>query len=524
MSVARPFRLGNRRVKPSTNEIDGVRVDAKAMDVLVCIAGAAPEVVSTREILDRVWSGVVVGDNVLHQAITHLRKALGDDARTPRYIESIPRRGYRLRVAVRAEGTNEAQDAGIEAARGVTLPGGRWAEPLLAVLPFDNLSADAGLRYFSDGVSEEILQTLARTTRLRVIGRTSSFQFRGADKVVRKVAEELKATHVLDGSVRRSGQRVRISAQLIECRDQTTIWSHEFEHGLFDIFALQDEVARAVAHALRLAFSPSFHLAPIDPIAFDLYLRAIAGPTTYVGAHDADLLEAAVAREPLLAPAWATLALSRALEAQDAGMATGPLSQSVVADLRRRAKEAAARALALDPNAALAHSALAALEPICGAFAQSRSHLSRALAAAPDDPTALLRMSRWSRSTGLLREALTFAGRAYEIDPLNPSAANDHATMLYFGGVPARRTPFSTRIGSAGLESATSLSTRSTTRPSAPSGNASTACSRTFTRGGRTPRSCGTTFPTSMAFAIARWRGAKSNWPGSGASCPRPGP
>jgi len=150
-------------------------------------------------------------------------------------------------------------------------------DPVLAVLPFDNLSGDADLTYFSDGVSEEIQQTVSRSTELKVIGRGSSFQFRGVDKAAAHVAAELNATHVLDGSVRRSGQKVRISAQLIECASSTTLWSDRFDRDLSDIFALQDEIAAAVAAALKTTFAPAAAVGAIDPAAYDLYLRARAG-------------------------------------------------------------------------------------------------------------------------------------------------------------------------------------------------------------------------------------------------------
>jgi TolB-like protein len=143
------------------------------------------------------------------------------------------------------------------------------AEPLLAVLAFDNLSGDPNIAYFSDGVSEEILQTVARGAELKVIGRGSSFQFRGAEKSASRVAAALGATHVLDGSVRRSGSTVRISAQLIECHGQTTLWSDQFDRELSDIFALQDEVAARVAAALEVTFHHS-RSQTVDPAAYDL--------------------------------------------------------------------------------------------------------------------------------------------------------------------------------------------------------------------------------------------------------------
>ena len=124
-------------------------------------------------------------------------------------------------------------------------------EPLLAVLPFDNMSDDREMQFFSDGVSEEIIQRLSRGARMKVIGRTSSFQFRGADKTARKVANELKCTHILDGSIRRAGGRVRIAVHLLESVAQTTLWSDRYDRDLEDIFAVQDEVAEGIVSTLQ---------------------------------------------------------------------------------------------------------------------------------------------------------------------------------------------------------------------------------------------------------------------------------
>ena len=144
-------------------------------------------------------------------------------------------------------------------------------ETLLAVLAFDNLSSEAEMQYFSDGVSEDILGRIQRGSKLKVIGRTSSFQFRGADKA--KAAAALKATHVLDGSIRRGGAKVRIAASLTDVTSQTTIWSDSYDRGLDDIFAVQDEISEAIATALDTAFFPAKQ-AEIDPATYDLYLQA----------------------------------------------------------------------------------------------------------------------------------------------------------------------------------------------------------------------------------------------------------
>ena len=453
------FRLGALLIAPATNEVDGVRVDTKTMDVLVALADAAMSVISVAQLLERVWPNVVVGDNVVHQAITHLRKVLGDDPRAPRYVQSIPKRGYRLIAPVARMPAGSVEHNAQKPADG--LPDASLANPqgwfdtntprgpasfdtssaqgpspytstvhcLLAVLAFENLSGDPDLAYFSDGVSDEIRDTVSRGADLRVIGRASSFQFRGADKAAAHVAAEVNATHILDGAVRRSGDRVRISAELVECATSTTLWSKRFEHELTDVFALQDEIASAVAQALRVAFAPSRQTAAINVGGFDLYLRARAAATGWLGALDSTLLAAAVAREPRLTQAWASLALSLALQAYDP-IDADPLPPLVVAELRRRALHATERAFALDAEAAHAHTALAVLEPVCGAFAQREIHLRRALAAAPDDPFVLGRISYWCRGVGRLRETLVHQARAYEIDPLIPVVTQQYMHAL----------------------------------------------------------------------------------------------
>ena len=253
---------------------------------------------------------------------------------------------------------------------------------LLAVLPFDNLSPDEDLLYFSDGVSEEILQTVSRIDDIKVIGRSSAFQFRGADKAAHHVAKELNCTHVLDGSVRRGGQRIRVSAQLIECGSQTTLWTDRFDRDLVDVFTLQDEIASAVADALRLVFAPASAASSIDPVAYDLYLRARTQSQQWLGAYDGGLLEQAIARAPKFAQAWAALAMTRAIEAHLS------LDPAVSAPLRARSLEAVRRTLALDPNSGPAYAAQSLAEPMCReAFRRARCpDRSKALAGSPHDP------------------------------------------------------------------------------------------------------------------------------------------
>jgi TolB-like protein len=303
-------------------------------------------------------------------------------------------------------------------------------EPLLAVLAFDNISGDPEMVYFSDGVSEEIQQTVARGVDLKVIGRASSFQFRGADKAAAHVGAELGATHVLDGSVRRSGARVRISAQLIECAKATTLWSDRFDGDLTDAFALQDEIAAAVALALRKTFAPSAEARPVDPKAYDFYLRARAlflvdrdqGRIERV-ALGAEMLENAVALAPAFSRAWAELALARAVLLRRAPASFPELTAAQV-------REAAQTALTLDPGAGVAYTALGHLAPF-GRYQEREILYGKALAASPTDPQILNETANLLRVVGRTREALPIFEQACDLDPLYWPAARSRADTLH---------------------------------------------------------------------------------------------
>lgn len=316
--------------------------------------------------------------------------------------------------------------------RSTSHAGARIVEPLLAVLAFDNLSGDAEMAYFSDGVSEEILQTVARGAELKVIGRGSSFQFRGADKAAAHVAKTLKATHVLDGSVRRSGAKVRISANLIECAGETTLWSDRFDRELSDVFVLQDEIAGAVAAALKVAFAPAVRAETVDPAAYTLYLQAreirnrgLLSPATMTKVIA--LLDEATRRAPNFARAWEFLAAMKVehLRFNEDRTKRASGRADVVAS--------AERALTLDPGLGGAYQALGQLEPFA-CFAEREARHMKALALAPGDPTVITNASLFFAEVGRLREALEQARQAYELDPMYPWAASWFATTLEFSG------------------------------------------------------------------------------------------
>lgn len=311
-------------------------------------------------------------------------------------------------------------------------PMGSSATPLLAVLAFDNLSGDPELAYFSDGVSQEILDTVARGSDVKVIARSSSFQFRGPHKAVRKVASELRATHLLDGSVRRAGARVRVSAQLVDCASEITLWSSRFDRALDDVFALQDEIALAVAEALKVTFTPTTPVGRIDPAVYERYLKA---KDQGLGAQNlglslterAQLLEEVVAAAPQFAAGWAWLGQMRALLARGAerGM---PFKRK-----RAEALVALDKAIVLDPRLPTPYIALTQLEPE-GVFLRRWRHVLKSLEVAPDHADSLTLAGHFSFTVGWAGDALAYGRRAYELDPLHPMAAQGYASAIWACG------------------------------------------------------------------------------------------
>lgn len=214
-------------------------------------------------------------------------------------------------------------------------------ETTLAVLPFDNVSNDADMVFFSDGVSEDILTRLSRGSSLKLIGKTSSFQFRGGDKP--KAAAALKATHVLDGSIRRAANKVRIAAHLTDAATQTMLWSDKYDRDLEDVFAVQDEISEAISNALNATFFPA-KTTPIDPATYDLFLRARdPSPNPAQLAERVAMLEQVTRAAPDFAEGWGALAGMRALLSHFTPYAE---RSAIVAQVRAEG----ARAAAIDPG------------------------------------------------------------------------------------------------------------------------------------------------------------------------------
>jgi TolB-like protein/class 3 adenylate cyclase len=304
-------------------------------------------------------------------------------------------------------------------------------DPILAVLAFDNLSSDPEMQFFSDGVSEEIIQRLSRGAKLKVIGRTSSFQFRGERKA--DAAQSLRCSHVLDGSIRRAAGRVRISAHLVEASSRTTLWSDRYDRSLEDIFAVQDEISESIAGALDRAFSSSSSEA-VDPAVYDLYLRA--SPKSYapdeVRAH-VGLLEVVTQRAPDFAEAWGRLALMRAWLHFYQPFSDRPASTALVA-------REAARALALDPQSIDAMTGQLFVIPPFGSFVEGDEAVER-MRRASSSGDARRYVGWYLRTMGRVRESLEETERAYRLDALDPMSANLVALARMAAGRVAEAVP-----------------------------------------------------------------------------------
>jgi len=305
------------------------------------------------------------------------------------------------------------------------------AEPVLAVLAFDNLSSDPEMQFFSDGVSEEIIARLSRGAKLKVIGRASSFQFRGERKA--EAARILACSHVLDGSIRRAGGRVRISAHLVEASSRTTLWSDRYDRGMEDIFAVQDEISENIAAALDQAFSGS-STGAVDPAVYDLYLRA--SPRSF--APDelrtcVGLLELVVRRAPHFAEAWGRLAYLRAWLHFYLPFADRAASAVLVT-------REAARALASDPQSIDAMAAQLFVIPPFGRFLEADAVLER-MRRAPGSGDGRRYIGWHLRTLGRVRESLEETERAFRLDALDPMSANLVALARMAAGRVAEAVP-----------------------------------------------------------------------------------
>jgi TolB-like protein/DNA-binding winged helix-turn-helix (wHTH) protein len=283
------FRVGAWSVDPRSGQIardgESLRVDDRSMRLLVCLAEHAGRTVSIDQLLDEVWAGAVVSQDSVYQAVTSLRRLLGDNRREPVYIATVPRQGYRLVASVspeveqmapaRAASPSSRRRLGlvagcaavVAAALGsVVLSHGdttdaprppspavpRQATQAVAVLPFLDLTSQAmDEEYFADGMTEELITRLSHMEGLRVTAPTDSFALKGRKMTVAQTARVLNVDYVVDGSLRKSGDTLRVSARVVRAADGSVVWSQSYDRSSRDLLKVQDDIAGHVAEATR---------------------------------------------------------------------------------------------------------------------------------------------------------------------------------------------------------------------------------------------------------------------------------
>ena len=414
-----------------------VKLQSQPFQLLMLLAGRAGEVVSREEIRLALWGDetYVDFDQNINFCVNKVREALGDDSQNPRYIETVPRKGYRFIAPVAESGPESATIAdpaprkrgwllgagalaAIALAAKMIAPGERGAKPIesLAVLPLENLSHDPEQDYFADGMTDELITDLAKISALRVISRTSVMQYKGTKKPVPQIARELNVDALLEGTVTREKGRVRITAQLIRPVPEKHLWAEKYEGSLSEVLALQDAVAKAVAREIRIKVTPEEKVRltaarAVNPEAYEAYLRGLyLNPTEENLPKIRDYFQLAVDKDPGYARAWDALAMAYGLMPY-----RGVLSPK---DAYPHIRDAAQRALQLDPSLSGPVVWLAHLkQDYEWDWGGAEREFKRAIEMSPGDASAHMEYSGFLAQVGRTREAVAESQRARELAP-----------------------------------------------------------------------------------------------------------
>ena len=444
-----------------------VSLPPKAIETLLTLVEKPGHVIEKAELLARVWPNTFVEEATLAQNIFTLRKALDSSADGQEYIETVPKRGYRFVAPVRelerptAPGSEEwhvrgrhARQLLVWALLGILVFaagtgfyfGARSSEPkpgpstsriTLAVLPFQNLSPDPQQEYFSDGLTEEMITQLGgfNPERLGVIARTSAMHYKGTTETAGQIGQELGVDYLVEGSFRREGSHVRVSAQLIRVRDQMHLWAQDYDRDFSDYLALENDVSRDIANQIQLKLSaqPVAHLSrALNPNAYDAYLkgRFFWNKRTEEGHLKAiEYFNQAITAEPFYAQAYSGLADAYAL------LGSNQTSAITRRDAMEKARAAAVKALAIDDSLAEAHTSLAFVYwHYDWNWPAAEGEFRRALQLNPSYPTAHHWYAFYLVSQGRMDQALEEIRRGQLADPLSLIINTDSAQILYFAG------------------------------------------------------------------------------------------
>src|SRR6267142_230151 len=465
-----------------------ISLTPKAFDVLLFLAQNPNRLVTKEELLQAVWGDTFVEEGNLTQYISHLRKALGANSEDTRLIVTIARKGYQFTAGVTvAESTDSTKQPAVQVSTagsslsdlqpprggsvdeavpkapknwrkaavvgasiallafvcfaswrhfgGMTPP--RSQKTMLAVLPFENLTGDPNKEYLADGLTEETISHLGRLNpeRLGVIARTSVMGYKHKDERLDQIGRDLSVQYVLENSLRESGTHLRLTAQLIQVKDQTHLWSQDYDYLAKDILNVQDEVAKAVAHEIRvrLTSQQQADLArprPVNPDAFDAYLQGyyfFQRNTDKDTEMAAKYYERATQLDPSYALAW--VGLSRARNWQ-ANVGLIPAEEG-----HRLARQAVERALTLNPNLASAHAQMGRIELFVDFdWARADASFQRAIALEPGNSENVELAAESAAMLGRFDGALRLNRQAVDLDPLNAASWGGLGETEYYNG------------------------------------------------------------------------------------------
>ena len=469
------MQIGNWRFDASThrleNEQEQIKLEPRVAQLLLCLAENENTAVSRNLLMDRVWPGMVVGDEALTNAINKLRKAFGDDRQNPQIIETIPKVGYRLIAPVRhiqpvtpeqeAESIietttsayrnyltvialvticlavffyvmwrlNEASDHQHDAPAINT-----FVKPAIAVLPFDNLGKDPEQEYFTDGITDDIITLLAKTPDLIVVARDSSFYYKNKSLDLNTIAEKLKVGHILRGSIRRSDDQFVINAQLVNTEDGTHTWAEQFSQNTENLFKVENDIARGVVAALRLRQDNNDDLQPL------------VMPTNHTQAHDylmlgryhfykfaskaenikaQNLFKEAIDLDPQYALAYAMLGWTYIFEAMNGWADDRPA-------VLKRAEELAGKAIEIQPELPLPYFVRGLSYREQGDYVKALVEAETALKYDPNNAGNRVLLATLLYYAGRPRVGLERIKEAMQINPHHPYNYHFHLGQAYF--------------------------------------------------------------------------------------------
>jgi TolB-like protein/DNA-binding winged helix-turn-helix (wHTH) protein/Tfp pilus assembly protein PilF len=489
--MSQSYRFGQFVLDPGKRTLSRadspVSLTPKAFDVLLFLAQNPNRLVTKEELLQAVWGDTVVEEGNLAQYVWHLRKALGDDSENPRLIVTIARKGYQFTmdviaadagafakdqaVQVSAESSHANTKSHIESRGGMATSKAPkpWAKAaflvasplilaaaayaswrhfagvtpprpqriMLAVLPFQNLTGDANQEYLADGLTEEMISQLGRLNpeQLGVIGRTSVMRYKHSDERLDQIGRDLSVQYILENSLRESGDHMRITAQLLQVKDQSQLWSRDYDYPAKDILNVEDDVAKAVASEIQLRLTPQQQTAlsrphPVNPEAFEAYMQGYYFYERNTN-KDADMAtqyyERATQLDPSYALAWVGLSRARYWQA-DKGLIPTEEGQ-------RLARDADERALALDPNLPQAHAQMGRIKRQLDLdWAGADASIQRAISLEPGNPEYARSAAFMAAILGHFEEALKLARGAVDLDPLNAESWENLGETKFWAG------------------------------------------------------------------------------------------